>query len=323
MQNIAFFGGKHCFLFDMRSELSGCGLRGVLAQDAVGQVAMAQQLDGTVEVLLQPLARDARVGVVVQRLVDAGDGLHLLEHGADVVAHEDDGTVAVDFGQQLVEACFEAAVQVGGRFVEDDDLGVGDDGPSQQGALQLSAAQGADGLLLHSLQPHAGDDLGGLGALVGSEACAEALAAAEAREDDFLDGDGKLTVDGCVLGQVADGKRRLSVGRALRMEGDGAALRLQQAEDALDECGLTTSVGADDSQKVAVVDGEVYVAQHGAAVVAGVEVLYFDERGHRNGSLIMENGKIDAWGWLSIINCPLPIHALFSASPPPSRRPGD
>ena len=41
MQNIAFFGGKHCFLCGMRSELSGRGLRGVLAQDAVGQVAMA------------------------------------------------------------------------------------------------------------------------------------------------------------------------------------------------------------------------------------------------------------------------------------------
>ncbi len=252
----------------------------VLLQDAVGQIAVTQQFDGTVEVLFQPLARDARVGVVVQCFVDAGDGLHLLEHGADVVADEDDGAVAVDFGQQLVEAGFEAAVQIGGGLVEDDHFGVGDDGASQQGTLQLSAAQGADGLLLHAFQSHAGDDAGGSLALVGAVACAEALAAAQSGEDDLLDGDGELAVDAGILGQVTDGERRVAVRRALRMEGNSAALGFQQAEDTTDERRLSASVGTDDAQEVTVVDGEVYVAQDGASVVSGVEVLYFDESLH-------------------------------------------
>ena len=252
----------------------------VLLQDAMGQIAVAQQFDGAVEVLFQPLARDARVGVVVERFVDAGDGLHLLEHGADVVADEDDGAVAVDFGQQFVEAGFEAAVQIGGGLVEDDHFGVGDDGASQQGALQLSAAQGADGLLLHAFQSHAGDDAGGSLALVGAVACAEALAAAQAGEDDLLDGDGELAVDAGILGQVTDGERRVAVRRALRMEGNSAALGFQQAEDAADERRLSASVGTDDAQEVTVVDGEVDVAQDGASVVSGIEVLYFDERLH-------------------------------------------
>ena len=250
----------------------------VLLQDAMGQIAVAQQLDGTVEVLFQPLARDARVGVVVERFVDAGDGLHLLEHGADVVADEDDGAVAVDFGQQFVEAGFEAAVQIGGGLVEDDHFGVGDDGASQQGTLQLSAAQGADGLLLHAFQSHAGDDAGGSLAFLGAVACAEALAAAQAGENDLLDGDGELAVDAGILGQVTDGKGSLFV--LLRMEGNSAALGFQQAEDAADECRLSASVGTDDAQEVTVVDGEVDVAQDGASVVSGVEVLYFDESLH-------------------------------------------
>ena len=64
---------------------------------------------------------------------------------------------------------------------------------------------------------------------------------------------------------------------ALRVEGDSATLWLQQAKNALDEFGLSTSVGADDAQEVAVVDSEVRVAQDGAAVLSGAEVGYFDE----------------------------------------------
>lgn len=60
---------------------------------------MAQQLYRTVEVPLQPLSRDAGIGMVIQRLVDAGDGFDLLQHSADVVADEDNGTLFIDFRQ--------------------------------------------------------------------------------------------------------------------------------------------------------------------------------------------------------------------------------
>lgn len=175
----------------------------MLPQYPVRQRAVPQEFDGAVEVAFEPLSGDARVGVVVQRLVDAGDGLHLLQHGADVVADEDDGAFLVDFRQQLVETGFETLVDVGAGLVEDDDFGVGDNGTSQQGTLQLPAAQGTDGARFQAFQPHAGDDLACLLPMRFREARGERLLAAEPRQDDLFDGDGELAVDAAVLRQIA------------------------------------------------------------------------------------------------------------------------
>lgn len=174
----------------------------MLPQYPVRQRAMPQEFDGAVEVTFEPLFGDARIGVVVQRLVDAGDGLYLLQHGADVVADEDDGALLVDFRQQLVETGLETLVDVGTGFVEDDNFGVGDNGTPQQGTLQLSAAQGTDGTRLQPFQPHAGNDLACLLAVLLREARGEGFLAAESRQDDFFDSNGKITVYAAVLGQI-------------------------------------------------------------------------------------------------------------------------
>ena len=71
----------------------------MFTENAVWQRAVSQQFDGAVEVLFQPFCRDARVGVVVQCFVDTGDGLYLLQYGADVMADEDDGAFLVYFSQ--------------------------------------------------------------------------------------------------------------------------------------------------------------------------------------------------------------------------------
>ncbi len=91
--------------------------------------------------------------MIIQCLVYAGYGLHLLQHGAYVVADEDDGAVVVNLCQKFVKAGFEALVDVGAGFVEDYQLGVGDDGASQQGALQLSATQCTDGAVFQPSSP--------------------------------------------------------------------------------------------------------------------------------------------------------------------------
>ena len=62
----------------------------------MGQVAVSQQVDGAAEVLVNPFHGDLRVGVIVECLVDAGDGLHRLQDGTDVVTHQDNGTAPVD-----------------------------------------------------------------------------------------------------------------------------------------------------------------------------------------------------------------------------------
>lgn len=108
--------------------------------------------------------------MVVQGFVDAGNGLDLLQHRADVVADENNGAILVYLCQQFVEAGFETLVDVCAGFVENHHLRVGDDGTAQEGTLQLSAAQSADGTLLNAFQPHAGYHGRGFLAVSGGEA---------------------------------------------------------------------------------------------------------------------------------------------------------
>ena len=56
-------------------------------QYTVGQIAMPQQFDRTAKMGFQPLGRHFGVGVVVQSLIDASDGLDILQHGTDVVTY--------------------------------------------------------------------------------------------------------------------------------------------------------------------------------------------------------------------------------------------
>lgn len=199
-------------------------------QHPMGQRPMSQQFDGAVEIPFQPFGGDAGVRMIIQCFVDAGDGFHLLQHGADVVADEDDGAVVVDFGEELVEACFETLVDVGAGFVENQYGGVGDDGAAKEGALQLSAAKLSDGAAFEAFESHAGDDLTTLFPLLGGEAGGEGLLDAEAGEDDFFDGNREFPVDGVVLRQVAEEKWRVESG-GLRVAAGRCGERVRGVED--------------------------------------------------------------------------------------------
>ena len=69
--------------------------------------------------------------MIIQCLVYAGYGLHLLQHGAYVVTDQDDCAVMVNLCQKFVKAGFEALVNVGAGFVENYQFGIGDDGTPQ------------------------------------------------------------------------------------------------------------------------------------------------------------------------------------------------
>lgn len=97
------------------------------------------------EVLLELFARHISHLVVMESVVDASDVAGAVEHGSDVVAHEDDGTLAVEGVEHVVHLVLEALVDVGVGLVEYKQLGLGDDGAGEQHALQLSAGEGADG----------------------------------------------------------------------------------------------------------------------------------------------------------------------------------
>ena len=122
----------------------------MFTENAVWQRAVSQQFDRAVEVSFQPFCGDARVRVVIQCLVDAGNGFHLLQYSADVVTDKDDGAFFVNLRQQFVEPGniyifqtsvlsefpgFEAFVDIRAGFVKNQYRRVGDDGASQQCTL--------------------------------------------------------------------------------------------------------------------------------------------------------------------------------------------
>ena len=244
----------------------------VLSENAVGQRAVPQQLDGAMEIPLQPFGGDTRVGVVIQCFVHAGDRLHLLKHGADVVAHKDDSALFVDFRQQFVKARFEAFVDVRARLVENQRSGRGDDGSSQQGSSQLPAAQCPYGPVFQSFEPHAGNGLPSFFPLFGGEAGGEGLLYVQPRKNHLFHRDGEFAVDAVVLRQIAE--------RRARGKNDFSLGRLEQTKYALYQCGLSASVRTDDAQKVTLVYGKIHIVKHGASVVSGRKVLYFDDGLH-------------------------------------------
>lgn len=163
---------------------------------------------------------------------------------------------------------------------------VGDDGTSQQCALQLSAAKLPDGTLFESFESHAGDDMLAFFSLLGSEAGGEDFGYLVRKVSLPLP---KSGISGRWYYTAADsrGKLRVKSGKlrvggcfSRGMEVDFSGCRFQQTEDALDECCLTASVRTDDAQKVPFVNVQVDVVEYGTAVVSGSKVLYFDNRFH-------------------------------------------
>ena len=117
----------------------------------------------------QPFGGDFSVRMIVQGAVYAGDGLYILEYGADVVADQHDGAFTVDVFQQGIEFGFEPLVDVCIGFIQDNQLRARYDGPSQQSPLELSAAQLTDGPLFQPFQSHTGNGSFYLPVLFGGE----------------------------------------------------------------------------------------------------------------------------------------------------------
>jgi hypothetical protein len=92
----------------------------------------------------------------------------------------------------------------------------------------------------------------------------------ESGEYDLFHRNGEFPVDVGVLGEVTDFGRFSLV---LNLP-SGQFVQTQQA---FDERSLSASVGADDTQKVLPVNGQVYVVQYGMSVVGGTEIVNFKE----------------------------------------------
>ena len=107
----------------------------MIFQYAMRQMAMPHQFDRTTEVFSQPFGRYLRIGMIIERSIHTGYRLHILKNGSDVVTDEHDGTLAVDFLQQGIELRFKLLVDVGIRFIQNQDLRIGNQGTPQQRTL--------------------------------------------------------------------------------------------------------------------------------------------------------------------------------------------
>ena len=116
-------------------------------------VAASYQIDGAVELVFEPAFRQFRVRMVVEGLVDTGDGTYILEYRTQVVADQDDGAFAVDFFQLLIELRFEPLVYISIGFIQYDHIRLRYDGPAEQGTLQLAAAETAYRTVGQCVQP--------------------------------------------------------------------------------------------------------------------------------------------------------------------------
>ena len=95
---------------------------------------------------------------------------------------------------------------------------------------------------------------------------------AESGKDYFFHCNGKLTIYTVVLWQISHFECSSTSIKNF------PSSRFQQTEYTFDESCFSAAIRTDDAQKVPVVNGEVYVAQYRAAVIAGTEILYFNKR---------------------------------------------
>ena len=220
----------------------------------------------------------------MQVMVYAGDVLHVVEHFGYIVAHDDDGAFLVNLLQHFVHLLLESAVDVGVWLIEDYHIGLGYDGACQEHSLQLSAAQGSDVAVFELHQLHAFQGVEHLLVLCLGVSGKEALGLAEAGENYFVYGDGKLLVEGVVLWEIAHRnllyflnfrfsvliQDRISVFIFHFLEISDISFRgLHESEDEAHEGGLATTVWSDDAKIIVLIDGEIDVIEHLLAVVSG------------------------------------------------------
>lgn len=108
--------------------------------------------------------------VVVESMVDTRHMAGIVNHGGNVVAHDDDGAGAVEFGKGLVHLLLKALVDVGIGLVKDKHLGGGDDSTRKQHALKLATRELAYMMTGQVAEFKAGEGVVNLATLMGIEA---------------------------------------------------------------------------------------------------------------------------------------------------------
>lgn len=255
--------------FREASLLVATPVSGVVLQHGVWDVAVREELDRAVVVAQLLLGEDVRP-VAVHPAVHADDLLDDAGDGPDVVRDNDDRHAVVQRAERVVELLFEPVVHEVRGLVEDQQLRIGDHSAAEQGALELPAryfAHGVAGRFGDSRSLEQTESLVPVGFRV---ARAEPAASLQPGEHDLEDRDRECAVEFRQLGHVAD--QPLLAAEELRREYDFARVG-HRSEYGLHKGCLAASVGADDSEKVPVIDLQIDIPKRFAAVVCDADVV--------------------------------------------------
>lgn len=239
----------------------------------MGNRAVREELDRAV-VVRQLFGRDAVGVVVMDGAIDADDLLHEARDRADVVRDHHDRHPLAQLAQRLIQLVLEAIIDEVGRLVEDQQLRVGDDRPTEQRALHLTARNGTDRVVGHRCKPHAIEERVRLAAVVARVAMQKAASPLQARQNDLDDRDREGAVEGRQLRHIAD--QPLAAVEELGRKVDRTRIG-HRAEDRLHEGRFTASVRADHPEEVPVRDRQTDVVQSLAAVVGDADAIERDQ----------------------------------------------
>lgn len=126
-------------------------------------------------------------------------------HGGDsghFVADEHGGAVGSELGKQAVDVRFKVLVDVAEGLVEHEELGVGDDGATEECALELTSGEATDWAVGKVSHFHLRKGSGYFGLAL---SFVEVFDGEQAGCDDFAHGDGEVRVDHVFLREVSDG----------------------------------------------------------------------------------------------------------------------
>ncbi|SCE47781.1 hypothetical protein GA0115253_105726 [Streptomyces sp. Termitarium-T10T-6] len=199
--------------------------------------------------------------------VEDGDAVGELEGGA-AVGDEEGGPPRHHLFQRLVDLVLDAGVDGGGRVVEEEEPGVGEDGAGEGDALALAAGEGepvlADGGVVAVRQ--VGDEPVGLGG-AGGRLDLLLGGVGEAVGDVGADGVGE---EEAVLGDEPDGGAQGGLGQladVVAADEDGPVGDVVEAGQQERDGGLAAAGGADDGDGLAGFDGEREPVEYGPVVL--------------------------------------------------------
>src|SRR5882672_6519318 len=290
----------------------------------MGSVVVADHAHrGAVERGQRRVAQEvARPAVEDQPAVETGELGDLLGHHPDVVAHQDQGHVAlaIEMVEQGVEARLGLGVHPAGRLVQDQQLGLGDQRPRDQHPLLLAGRQRADARGRVRGHPHLAEHLRDALAFRAADAPEEAERGQEPGRHHLVDGHRQGGIEGGLLRHVAETAPLPERRRRVTEEADRAALGRQEAQYDAEQGGLAGAIRADDAEEVAGLDGQVDALEHRDRPVGEAHVLELDEGAHQPPISIapfIARGRADC----AVSGCRASHHAPAAAHPAPSSTP--